>query len=447
MSEFALTARQALAQEVLNGSATHVMLAGGSRSGKTFQIIRKQVQRRLKAPGSRGAVLRFRTGHVRQSIVLDTFPTVMSKCFPGIPYDLNKSDLFATFPGGSELWFSGLDDKKRVEKVLGKEYADIFLNECSQIPYESRNFAVTRLAQKVSDRATGRDLVLKMYYDENPPNKGHWTYKMFKLLQDPETRRQLPQDDFAFFQINPRDNQANISDAYIKTLESLPERLRKRFLEGEFGEEAPNAMFRDDWLERWRNLDDELPDMLRIVVAVDPSGAEDERENFDNDAIGIIVAGLGIDGNGYVLEDLTCKAGPGVWGKVATDAYDRWEADRIVGEGNFGGGMVQFVIRTARANTPFRLVRASRGKTVRAEPMSALVEKGKIRMAGIFRELEDELCAFTTHGYVGENSPNRADAMVWAFADLFPELTKPEKEVIAPPQIIHRRSPTSWMHT
>ncbi|MDA8254386.1 MAG: phage terminase large subunit [Betaproteobacteria bacterium] len=445
MAEFRLTPRQEQAQEILNGRATHVMLAGGSRSGKTFQIIRKQVQRRLKAPGSRGAVLRFRTGHVRQSVVLDTFPTVMAKCFPGVEYDLNKSDLYALFPGGSELWFSGLDDKKRVEKVLGKEYADIFLNECSQIPYESRNFAVTRLAQKVADRATGRDLVLKMYYDENPPTKGHWTYKMFRLHQDPETRRALDQEDFAFFQINPRDNQANISADYIKTLESLPERLRKRFLEGEFGEDAPNALFREEWFERWRNLDDELPDMLRIVVAVDPSGAGDD-DNFDNDAIGIVVAGLGLDGNGYVLEDLTCKAGPGVWGKVATDAYERWEADRIVAEVNFGGAMVQHVIRAARANTPYRAVKASRGKAVRAEPISALVESGKVRMAGIFRELEDELCGFTTHGYMGESSPNRADAMVWAFADLFPELTKPREVIVPPaPQIIHRRAGTGWM--
>lgn len=445
MADFELTERQQMAQEILNGLATHVMLAGGSRSGKTFQIIRKQVQRRLKAPGSRGAVLRFRTGHVRQSIVLDTFPTVMSKCFPNVEYDLNKSDLFATFPGGSELWFSGLDDKKRVEKILGKEYSDIFLNECSQIPYESRNFAITRLAQKVTDRATGADLVLKMYYDENPPTKGHWTYKMFKLNQDPESRKPLTPNDYAFFQINPGHNQANLSASYLKTLEALPERLRKRFLYGEFGEDAPNALFREDWIDRWRNIDDELPDMLRIVVAVDPSGADDD-DNFDNDAIGIVVCGLGIDGNGYVLEDLTCKAGPGVWGKVATDAFSRWEADRIVAEMNFGGAMVKFVIRSARANTPFRPVTASRGKVVRAEPISALMESGKIRMAGIFRELEDELCAFTTHGYMGENSPNRADAMIWGMSDLFPELTKPEQPKPEPkPQIIRRGGSNAWM--
>lgn len=446
MVEFTLNAKQQEAQEILNGPATHILLAGGSRSGKTFQIIRKMVQRRLKAPGSRGAVLRFRLGHVKQSVVMDTFPTVMAKCFPGIQYNLNKSDLYATFPGGSELWFGGLDDKERVEKILGNEYSDIFLNECSQISYTSRNIAMTRLAQKVMDNATGKPLVLKMYYDENPPDKGHWTYKMFKLFQDPESRQELNREDYGFFQINPRDNQENLSESYIKTLESLPERLKKRFLYGEFRDMSPNALFQEEWFEKWRNIDQALPDMLRIVIAVDPSGSDDD-DNIDNDEIGIMVCGLGIDGNAYVLEDLTCKCSPEKWGKVVANAFVSHSADRVVAETNYGGAMVRSTIHAARPRTPFRPVTASRGKVIRAEPISALVESGKIRMAGIFQELEDELCGFTTHGYTGENSPNRADAMVWAMTDLFPELTKPEEEIAKPkPQIIHRRGgANSWM--
>jgi predicted phage terminase large subunit-like protein len=446
MADFALTPRQQDAERVLNGSATHIMLAGGSRSGKTFQIVRKIVQRALKAPGSRHAILRFRLGHVRQSIVRETFPSVMAKAFPDYGYDLNQSELFATLPGDSEIWFGGLDDKQRTEKILGNEYASMFLNECSQISYGARGMAMTRLAQKVHNRATGRDLRLKMYYDENPPDKGHWTYKMFKLFEDPESRQQLNRDDYGFYQINPGDNQANISADYLKTLQALPERLRKRFLYGEFRDSAPNALFRDEWIERWRNIDDELPDMLRVVVAVDPSGADD-TDNADNDEIGIVVCGLGIDGNGYVLEDLTCKAGPQTWGRVATQAFERHQADRIVAEVNYGGAMVRHVIHTVRQRTPFRAVTASRGKVVRAEPISSLVELGKIRMAGIFRELEDELCAFTTNGYMGENSPNRADAMVWAFSDLFPELVKAPE---VPPQVIvtpRLRGQHSWMRS
>ena len=262
---FKLTAKQEQANELLASQAQHCMLAGGSRSGKTLLIIRAQVIRRLKAPGSRGAVLRFRFGHVKQSIIHDTFPKVMSLCFPTVKYELNRSDWFASFPGGSELWFGGLDDKERTEKILGSEYADIFLNECSQIPYSSRNMAVTRLAQKVQDTLTKQPLSLKMYYDENPPDKGHWTYKLFKTKQDPESKQYLADpDNYAFMQLNPRDNIENLSADYLKTLESLPARLRKRFLEGEFRDMAPNALFVD---ERLRNGALSIRTYLRCCVS------------------------------------------------------------------------------------------------------------------------------------------------------------------------------------
>lgn len=449
MEAFHLTPKQEEANALLAGPATHVMLAGGSRSGKTLLLVRAIVVRALKAPGSRHAILRFRFGHVKQSIVHDTFPKVMRLCFPQVKYELNRSDWFATLPGGSEVWFGGLDDRERTEKILGTEFATIFLEECSQIPYNSRNMAVTRLAQRIEDTAGKRLLPMKMYYAENPPDKGHWTYKLFKTHQDPDSKQYLPQpEDYGYMQLNPRDNMENLSPEYIKTLESLPPRLRKRFLEGEFRDAAPNALFSDEVLERWRLIDQELPEMLRLVVAVDPSGADD-NDNADNDEIGIVVCGLGVDGNGYVLEDLTCKAGPATWGRVATGAFDRHGADRIVAEVNFGGAMVGATIRAARPRTPFRPVTASRGKVVRAEPISTLVEQGKVRMAGYFRELEDELTAFTTYGYTGDHSPNRADAMIWGMSDLFPEMLKHEDEIKkAPqPQFIHRPSRTGWMRT
>jgi predicted phage terminase large subunit-like protein len=388
-------------------------------------------------------------GHIKSSIVLDTFPKVMKLCFPLVEYELNKTELYATFRNGSEYWFGGLDDKDRTEKILGNEYATIHLNECSQIPYGSRNIAVTRLAQLVNQNINGVQSVLplKMYYDENPPDKGHWTYKLFITKQDPESKSFLPNPEhFAALQLNPADNLENLGAGYLQTLEGLSARLKARFLHGRFRETAPNALFVDEVIDRWRVIDEDLPDMLRIVVAVDPSGADDE-DNIDNDEIGIVVVGLGIDGNGYVLEDLTCKVGPGTWGRIATQAFERHSADRIVAEVNFGGAMVKNVIHSARARTPFRAVTASRGKVVRAEPVSALCESGKVRMAGVFRELEDELCAFTTHGYMGEHSPNRADAMIWGMSDLFPELlaVKKDKEE-AKVQVIQRSlGQHAWM--
>jgi predicted phage terminase large subunit-like protein len=430
VSTFKLTPKQLEGNRLLASAAQHIMLFGGSRSGKTFLIVRAIVIRALKAPGSRHVSLRFRLGHIKSSIVMDTFPKVMKLCFPGTTYELNKSDLYARFPNGSEYWFGGLDDKERTEKILGNEYVTIHLNECSQIPWNSRNIAMTRLAQLCHQTVDGVESVLplKMYYDENPPDKGHWTYKLFKAGQDPETKRQIEDPQrYGAMQLNPKDNEENLGADYLKTLQGLSARLRKRFELGEFRETAPNALFVDEVIDRWRVTDEGLPEMLRIVVAVDPSGADD-TDNQDNDEIGIVVCGLGIDGNGYMLEDLTCKAGPATWGRVATQAYERHSANTIVAEVNYGGAMVKNVIHSARPRTPFRAVTASRGKTVRAEPISALCETGKIRMVGFHQQLEEELYGFTTHGFMGDHSPNRADAFVWAMSDLFPELTKPEQK-------------------
>jgi phage terminase large subunit-like protein len=212
----------------------------------------------------------------------------------------------------------------------------------------------------------------------------------------------------------------------MDTLKAMSSRARKRFLDGEFADATPNQLFPEEHIDRWRVNDGIVPDFVRVVVAVDPSGADDE-DNADNDAIGIVVAGLGTDGNAYLIEDLTVKAGPATWGKVATDAYDRHAADIIVGEINYGGAMVEYVIRTCRNRTNFKMVTASRGKVQRAEPFSALYEQGKVRHVGYLHDLEDELAGFSTYGYTGEHSPNRADAAIWALAALFPSLTKAPK--------------------
>jgi predicted phage terminase large subunit-like protein len=432
MSAFKRTARQEEANELLAGQAQHVCLLGGGRSGKTFEIIRGICTRAIKAPKSRHLVTRFRFNHCKQSIVMDTFPKVMSLAFPhlarGTHWDVNKTDWFATLPGESEIWFGGLDDKERTEKILGNEYATIFLNECSQISWSARNTVVTRLAQSVQQEVGGRRAQLKprMWYDENPTDKAHWSYRLFVQKVDPETKQPVARpDNYAWMRMNPSDNLENLPPDYLDTLGDLSARMQARFMRGEFVENDPNALFPDANLDKWRVTDGVLPDMVRIVVAVDPSGSDDE-DNAENDEIGIVVAGLGTDGNGYVLEDVTVKAGPATWGKVATSAYERHRADKIIGEQNFGGAMVKHVIRTANPRVNFKLVVASRGKVVRAEPVGALCETGKVRFVGWLAKLEDELSGFTTHGYTGTGSPNRADAFVWAISELFPALTKPE---------------------
>lgn len=436
---FQLTTDQMRAMDIQASDAMHVMLYGGSRSGKTFIHLRTTLLRAI-AHTSRHAVLRYRFNHVKQSVVYDTLPKVMDLCWPGLweRSKLDKSDWFLAVPNGdssgphtrkwSEIWFGGLDDKERTEKILGQEYATVFLNECSQISWASRKMVVTRIAQNTPLR-------LKMFYDCNPPSEAHWTNKAFVRKVSPDTGKPLANpENFIAMVMNPAGNAQNLPESYLKELQALPEKERLRFWLGKFQGADVGALWSIELIEQSR-LDGELPDMQRIVIAVDPSGCSGE-EDIRSDEVGIVVVGLGVDGLGYILEDLSGRYAPAQWAKIATDAFERWEADRVVAEVNFGGAMVGEMIKVARPGTPFQEVRASRGKVVRAEPVANLFETGKIIMAGEFPEMEDQLIAMNVSGYKGSKSPDRADAMVWGVHSLFPSLAKKQKTQHSNPQPI-----------
>lgn len=435
---FAPTAKQREAiTGILASVATWLMFFGGGRSGKTFLVLRTIVLRALKAPGSRHLIVRFRFVHLRASIIADTFPKVMRICFPQVHYVLSKTEWNVKFDGGSEIWFGGLDEGERMEKLLGMEFASIYINEASQVSWAGVELLLTRLAQLVMQVLPGRaptPLKLRFFFDCNPPSKLHWTFKVFRQKLNPETREPLANpENYASIQMNPKDNEENLSPEYLTTLAGLSDRMQRRFVRGEFSDGTPNALFDEAVIDKWRVADgEELPAFVRVVVSVDPSGASDDEANADNDEIGIAVDALGTDGRAYLLEDLTVKGGPSTWGKVAVQAFIRHKADVVVGESNFGGGMVKSTIQVAaralEVRVPFKMVTASRGKIQRAEPFSALYAEGKVRHVGVFAKLEDEMCAFTTGGYVGPKSPNRADAHVWGLAELFPSMIRPAQQ-------------------
>lgn len=426
-----LTPKQREANRLLASTASNIMLRGGSRSGKTFLLCRAIVQRAINAPGSRHVIFRFRFNHAKTSIWADTLPKVLKLCFPTLRARFDKTDFFLELPNGSQIWIAGLDDKERVEKVLGAEYATLYFNESSQIPWGSIETAMSRLAQNVElapeiAKATGRThLALKAYFDCNPPSKLHWSYQLFRSKVKPGTKEALADpDDYVEMKINPDDNRDNLPPKYFEILANMSAAKRLRFKDGEWASEVNGAL----WSLEDRTAHDgepipgidslrvaESPELVRIVVAVDPSGTKGDGGGDD---IGIVVAGLGVDGHAYVLEDATCQMGPEGWGRRAVERYGHWQADRIVGEKNFGGDMVRAVIQMADRNASFKPVNASRGKSVRAEPISALYEQGRVHHVGDFPDLEDQLCNFTASGYVGEGSPDRADALVWALTEL-----------------------------
>ena len=412
----------------LAGRYMHYCTYGGARSTKTFRNVRQVVARAVFGAHGRHAIVRSAQKHVKSSVVADTFPKVMRLCFPhfklGHDYKINKTDLVATFThNGAEIWFLGLDDAERAEKILGMEFATIFLNEVSQIAYKSVVMALSRLAQKVP-LPNGTDMPLLALYDCNPPKtKKHWSYQVFIEKIDPETGKPLNNsEDYGAFQMNPADN-PHLPEATKRLYQNMNPADRKRYWLGEFGEDAGGMW---NWgMFKPFPARDALPDFRRVVVAVDPpagtgNAASEDETNVRLAEAGIIVVGLGTDGHGYVLRDVSVKGAPEKWARAAVNAYHAFQADAIVGEVNQGGDMVRAVIHAVDATVNFRAVRATRGKAKRAEPVAALYGEGRIKHNVGLDTLETQMCEFTTDfdvqtaGY----SPDRVDALVWGLTDL-----------------------------
>ena len=212
------------------------------------------------------------------------------------------------------------------------------------------------------------------------------------------------------------DNKANLPRRFVRDIrrEFAGTLLGRQELDGELIADLPGALWTRTLLERCREATATSPPR-RVVVAVDPPASA------EGDACGIVVAALGEDGLARVLADASVeKASPERWARAVAGAAKAWSADRVIAEANQGGAMVESVLRAASLELPVRLVHATRGKSARAEPVAALYEAGRVRHAGMFAALEDQLCGLMAGGdYCGPGrSPDRADAAVWALTEL-----------------------------
>ncbi len=211
-----------------------------------------------------------------------------------------------------------------------------------------------------------------------------------------------------------QENADNLAPAFLDQVVAryAGTRLGRQELDAELLDDVPGALWTYAMLEDRRPA----PDLTRAVVAVDPSGGSDA----ENDEQGIVVAGRGVDARGYVLADRSCKLSPDGWGRRAIQAYLDAKADKIVYERNFGGDMAEAVIRTAAramgvSGLKVEPVTASRGKQVRAQPVAALYEQGRVSHVDVFTELEEEQTTWTPDS---GKSPNRMDALVFALTEL-----------------------------
>lgn len=415
--------------ELLTTGKRFNLIFGGSRSGKTFELVGTVIERALLAAGSRHLIVRQEATSAKRAIVKGTWPAVMALRWPGVKWQWKEQYGYFLLENGSEVWVGGLNDDAALEKILGTEYASIYMNEASECRYSAFTLLRSRLAQVVNT-ITGKPLSQRLYVDLNPTNAAHWTYQLFIAGIDPESRSLVDRSQFGHITVNPMDNAANLSPEYLIDLANLPQMAKKRFFDGVYGADAVNALWRRADIQRKQPED--IPPLVRIVVAIDPAVSSEPG----SDETGIVAAGCDAVGNGYVLADESGKYRPEDWARKAIALFHQFSADRIVAEVNQGGDMVESVIRAQNKNTPYRAVHASRGKVTRAEPISALYERKLIYHAGEFDELENQMCSFTTgfdrkaQGY----SPDRVDALVWAMTDLFPALVRKEKPAFSMPQ-------------
>lgn len=218
------------------------------------------------------------------------------------------------------------------------------------------------------------------------------------------------------------DNASNLAAKFLRKIRAKYEgtRLGRQELNAEILSDIPNALWTLATIDTYR-VREHPDDMTRIGVAIDPAITFTE----DSDEHGIIAAGTSNDSKeAYVLEDASIKGTPEDWARAAIACFDKWQADFIVVEVNQGGDMVSSTIKSIRSNIPIREVRATRGKHVRAEPISSLYQQGRIHHVGAFPDLETQMTLMSSAGYQGENSPDRLDALVWVLTDLFPSMIR-----------------------
>lgn len=226
------------------------------------------------------------------------------------------------------------------------------------------------------------------------------------LIADPQT---------AVTRVSTAANAANLAPGFLDAIVGRYRgtRLGRQELDAELLEDRADALWPRNVIERARLV--AAPELRRVVIAVDPPASSGPHA----DACGIIAAGLGADARAYVLADWTReRVSPLAWARICVAAYRKFEADRIVVEVNQGGELVETVIRQIDPAVPVRAVRATRGKWLRAEPVAALYEQGRVAHVGAFPELEDEMSDFGPDGLTGGASPDRVDALVWALTDL-----------------------------
>lgn len=368
------------------------LLLAGRGFGKTRTAAEDVAWYGIRNPGSRIAV------------VAETFGEGRDTCIEG------ESGLLACLP--EELVLNWNRSLGELFLKTGSQYKLYSGDKPGQLrgPQHHRAWC-DELAKWRYMREAWTQLNMGLRLGENPQIVVTTTPRPVSLIKDLRTREKTVVTTGSTF-----DNAANLSASFLAEVREQYEgtRIGRQELYAEMLDDVPGALWTRSMVDT-AHYRGPLPSMVRVVVAIDPAVTSGE----DADETGIVVAGQGADGLGYVLADRSCRETPDGWAKRAVAAYNEFEADRVVAEINNGGDLVEHVIRTVSPRISYRKLHASRGKRVRAEPVAALYEQGKVRHLPGMPDLEDQMCAFVPDQMDG--SPDRVDALVWALTELMLE--------------------------
>ena len=382
----------------LLGPARYKGAYGGRGSGKSHHFAEAAVERCVQMRGQRIVCVREVQRTLKDSVkrlIEDKIAAL------GVGPMFRVLDDRIETPGNGVILFQGMQDHT-AESIKSLEGFHVAWTEEAQV-LSARSLELLR----PTIRAPGSEL----WFSWNPRNASDPIDQLLRGI--------TPPPGSLVAKVNYKDNPWFPDELELERefdSKHNPARYAHIWL-GEYEPAAIGAIWDRQTLHEGRRA--EVPPMERILVGVDHAISAEEGSNEH----GIIVAGVGADGRGYVLDDMTTSGQPKKWGSRAVAAFDKWQADAVVIERNQGGDLVRENLHTIRPGLPVIEVHATRGKHVRAEPISSLYSLGRISHVGTFPDLEDQMCLMIAGGFEGEGSPDRCDALVWALTELFPQMT------------------------
>lgn len=402
------------------------MLFGGGRSGKTTIAVGLVFERCLSFNGHLAIIARQNFNALKRSIVDQTINGFYKRTFNiGMKQNLS-SPAKITFNNNSVLSLAGIEGSNNTSGLdahLGNEYGTIYLNESSQISFQSYKLIMTR--------ANDANNPIKVIIDLNPTSKNHWVYRYFVEGVDPETDQPLPDsvlDSFAVLQMNPSDNIQNLGKDYLQMIRAGGSANIRRFELGEWADFNENSIFPCENLQ-WIDLDLEQEVFDYVSIGVDPAMTSKET----SDETGIIITAMRKE-NGenryYVLEDLSGRYTPEIWTNLVVKTYHKYKNIKaktntvVVLETNQGGDTLTALLRVANGgiNFPVEKEHESRDKITRAMLISSLYEQKKVWHIKKFKNLENQMSAMGMDEMLDHD--DRADAMIRSLSYLFKKTHK-----------------------